>query len=468
MASPVFSGPFSVRDRHEYLALILTIIFALPVASAIGFVIHQAIGPPEIALFIVLTMLYTTLARGRLIGSSVMIHEAQYPRVFSIVRNACAKLEIPMPLMFVREDYFVPAAASGFGEPFALVLSSHWIEHFRDDELAFVIGRELGHIAAGHVRYLTLLSANGNENALVAFVFGAWLRSCDYTCDKVGLLVCGSVDAAARALAISSFHEFGRQVDMAQFAEQGREIAKDSMLRWGEWLAAEPYATNRIAALRRFFESPEYATLEKWFLRDAGEPPALPSQGEIRVVQTDCAYLGRRLWSIFIDAVVVSALVLALGGTESTSSSPPPNVSVTVAGIELTTNGKVNPHLTRPVTHNINIGNPIYRAIVGFLGDSFGRALVFLPIYLLVLVGFAGQSFGMMITGLRVVTTDFRPPGILRAIWRYVVGWFLGLPILLLMPFMRCVMIHDYFSGTRLIRVERILSRAATVPAPAP
>ena len=101
-----------------------------------------------------------------------------------------------MPLIFVREDNFVPAVALGLGQPYALVLSSHWIELFSDDELAFVIGRELGHIAAGHTRFHSLLSVNGNENPLISLIFGAWLRRCALTCDKVGLLCCGSLDAA--------------------------------------------------------------------------------------------------------------------------------------------------------------------------------------------------------------------------------------------------------------------------------
>ena len=96
------------------------------------------------ALFIVVAMLYVTLARGRLIGSSVMIHQEQYPRVFEIVKTACARLDIAMPLIFVREDNYVPVAALGFGEPYSLVLSTHWVEHFEDDELAFAIGRDWG------------------------------------------------------------------------------------------------------------------------------------------------------------------------------------------------------------------------------------------------------------------------------------------------------------------------------------
>ena len=120
----------------------------------------------------------------------------------------------------------MPVAALGFGEPYALVLSSHWIEVFEDDELAFMVGRELGHIAAGHTRFLSLLSVNGNENPLISLIFGAWLRRCTFTCDKVGLLCCGSLDAAIRAMGVAAFHEFGRKIDYQAFAEQHAEIAE--------------------------------------------------------------------------------------------------------------------------------------------------------------------------------------------------------------------------------------------------
>ena len=104
---------------------------ALPAALQIGFVLHESIGASQVALFIVIAMVYVTLARGRLLGSSVRMHQTQYPRVFTIVRQACAALDIPMPLIFAREDNNVPVVALGFGEPYALVLSSHWIETFR-------------------------------------------------------------------------------------------------------------------------------------------------------------------------------------------------------------------------------------------------------------------------------------------------------------------------------------------------
>jgi uncharacterized RDD family membrane protein YckC len=442
MASPLFTGPDSIRDPRERLAFILTLLFAFPIAALIGLVVHQTVGVSEVALFIVIAMLYVTLARGRLIGSSVMIHETQYPRVFAIVKSACARLDIAMPLIFVREDNYVPVAALGFGEPYSLVLSTHWIEHFEDDELAFAVGRELGHIAAGHTRFLSLLSVNGNENPIVSLIFGGWLRTCSHTCDKVGLLICGSLDAATRSIVIASFHSFGRHISTEQFAEQGREIASDGVLRLGEWLGGEPYATRRIADLRAFEGTPQFTTAQAWLARDIPEePPVLATTTSFRVTRADCAGIFRRSWSIAIDTV----LVLACVGVFAGASGHSPAVYF----------------LTDEDFHNIT-----HSKVLGELLTIFGRYTsmsTVLPtaIYLWLLVGIAGQSFGMMITGLRVVTIDFQPPGLVRSFWRYVIVAFLWPLILVWAPFSRRIMLHDRWSGTRLIRGERIMARAS-------
>jgi uncharacterized RDD family membrane protein YckC len=444
MASPLFIGPNSIRDRRERLAFVLTLVFAFPIAALIGLVIHEGIGPPTVALFIVIAMLYVTLARGRLIGSSVMIHEAQYPRVFEIVKSACAQLDIAMPLIFVREDNNVPVAALGFGEPYSLVLSTHWVEHFEDDELAFAVGRELGHIAAGHTRFLSLLSVNGNENPIISLIFGGWLRTCSHTCDKIGLLICGSLDAATRSIVIATFHSFGRHISTEQFTEQGREIASDGVLRLGEWLGGEPYATRRIAGLKSFWGSPKYEAARAWIERDVShEPPVLAAAASAHVTRADCAGLFRRMWSFVIDSTVVVAAVFVFADARG--------------------------HAPFALGYFISDKDLAKYATHSWFGDTAAAVaqyaasptLMITALYLFLLVGVAGQSFGMMITGLRVVRTDFKPPGIWRSLWRYLIGWLLWPFILCLSPFMPRLMLHDRWSGTRLIRAERIMARAA-------
>ncbi|HZY96957.1 MAG TPA: RDD family protein [Candidatus Cybelea sp.] len=503
----LFEGRSSLAEPSERFAFWATALCAFPAALLIGYALHESIGASQVALFIVIAMVYVTLARGRLLGSSVRVHERQYPRVFEIVKRACAALEIPMPFVFVREDNNVPAVALGFGEPYALVLSSHWIELFADDELAFMIGRELGHIAAGHTRFHSLLSVNGNENPLVSLIFGAWLRRCALTCDKVGLLCCGSVDAAIRAMGIAAFHAFGRKVDYEAFAQQHAEVQSDSVLRWGEWLSSEPYATRRIESLRVFTASQKYATAEAWFLRERSEePPTLAAPGTTTVATRDCAGWWRRFAAWGIDAVVVSAIITSFGGSVV---GHPGDRSVTVGPGD---NVTISEPTTRPGTaarsrRNYRWRNPLAPAQSGnapatsapspspadgaalgpvVLNDSgvgvklggntepisidsitefisaFVRRLGFFfwfPVYLAVLVIIAGQTFGMMIAGLRVVTTDFHKPSIARTIFRYLIVfavWWLIVPFSLVW---RRVLLHDRWTKTRVVKVERVVAR---------
>ena len=480
-ATSLFEGPRSLREPSERLAFWLTGLSAFPVALLIGYVLHESIGASQVALFIVLAMVYVTLARGRLLGSSVRVHEAQYPRAFAIVRRTCAALHIPVPLVFVREDNNVPVVALGFGEPYALVLSSHWIETFTDDELAFMIGRELGHVAAGHTRFHSLLSVNGNENPLIALIFGAWLRRCALTCDRVGLLCCGSLDAAIRAMGVAAFHEFGRRVDLDLFAEQHAEVQADSVLRWGEWLSSEPYATRRIASLRRFIQTPAYVDIRAALVRSSeGEPPELALPGESAVSVRDCSGWWRRFAACSVDVVLVSAMITSFGGHVAPVARDRPDailiapgtVDVSVPGLPSVAiraprkpKNAASPKAetdtdteTQTRSRVVGITVPsVFSSLWAFAG-GLGVAL-WLPLYLAFLVIVAGQTVGMMVAGLRVVTTDFRRPGIFRAIGRYTIVFLLWWLIVPLSFLRRRILLHDRWTKTRVVKVESIIAR---------
>lgn len=502
----LLDGPQSLREPSERVAFWATALLALPAALAIGYVLHESIGASQVALLIVVAMVYVTLARGRLLGTSVRIHQRQYARVSTIVRRACASLEIPMPLVFVREDNNVPVVALGFGEPYALVLSSHWVELFDDDELAFMIGRELGHIAAGHTRFQSLLSANGNENPVVGLIFGPWLRRSELTCDRIGLLCCGSIDAAIRAMGIAAFHAFGRQVDYERFSEQHEEIQADSVLRWGEWLSGEPYATRRIASLRRFASTQAYTRATAWFKEHRREePPALAAPGEAHVTTGDCAGWWRRFAAWSIDAIVVSAIITSFGGnvapgtqpangvvvapgkvnvnvpgfgniwvesdrrvatikTRSPASRSTPLVSATPAqskhrGVHWQWTNPLAPLPTAQKSISLDTLGDVVSEVIQALGFAF-----WFPVYLAALVILAGQTLGMMIVGLRVVTVDYRKPGVARTIARYAIAgilWWIVVPFSL---FWHRILLHDRWTKTRLVRVERVVARITGAP----
>ena len=421
-------------------------------------------------------MVFITFARGRLIGSSLLIHEAQNPEIFAIVKRQCAALGLPLPLVFVRQDPLVPAAAIGFGEPYSLVLSSEYLEELREDELSFVIGRQLGHIAAGHVRYQSLLSVNGNENALVSLIFGPWLRRCELTCDKVGLICCGSLDAASRAIAILALRGFGRQIDLRSFATQQASIGDDTVLKWGEWLGSEPYATRRIADLTAFAASAQYERYEEWFLRsEAVAPIPLPLPGSRRLDRGDLAGRGRRMLAAAIDVVVL----LAASSYFTPTGSHPTKIprSVVVNGLPNGANVQLGPLSVKipaekaaPAASSAPTPVPTASATAR-LQDAWNRTLEGVAtrslsfgfasfLYFTLLIAVVGQSFGMMIAGLRVSSLDLRRPSFGQALARGALIGMFHWPIALLAPFTTC-WFHDWMTKTRVVAGERLIARVA-------
>ncbi len=420
----LFRGKFSIRERFEWTILIVTLAFAPTIAFVIGRVWHEIIGVSSIGILIVVAMVYVTIARGALLGSCIMITKTQFPELFAVVERCSSILELPMPMVFVRDDIHVPVVAVGFGDPYSLIISSHWLDHFKEDELTFMIGRELGHIAGGHTRLTSILSVNGRENAIISVIFGAWLRRTEYTADRVGLLCCGTTQAAYRAIALCEFHLFARKVDLGAFAQQRAEIAQDSVLRLGEWLSSVPYATNRMERARLFHHAALYGY---WEERIVSQPAAGTAPAEHRadhVEKQDCASFGRRLAAIAIDLALVSAFG---------------NVVVTTVG-------------AHPSGLHVSTMGP---------GDNVSW-FEFLA-YNIILVAIAGQTFGMMIVSVRVTNLHFGRPGFLQVIWRYLIATPLFFLSVLWPGFWR-VELHDRASGTRLVGLERTLRQAALPP----
>jgi uncharacterized RDD family membrane protein YckC len=322
------------------------------------------------------------------------------------------------------------------------VLSAQYVEHFGEDELRFLIGRELGHIAAGHTRFTSLLSANGRETGVIALAFGAWLRRIDYTADRVGLLCCGSLDAAIRAIAVSTFGSIGRKVDLGAFAEQLRELNEEPSLRIAEWTASTPYSTNRIAALHRFARDPLYARWAQRFAENAAQAPVADAREAVY------ASFWRRATALVVDLAVIQAIVPAALAVQRTFT---PDPAATAALKELSADRDTPSWVAALVGH----------ASQGHVNISFGGNGILslaMSVYVILLVGLVGQTFGMMVADLRVVGANRDRIGIGRAIGRYVslvgslfaiVGWF---------SIFRRVQPYEKWSGTRLISGSAVRS----------
>jgi Zn-dependent protease with chaperone function len=430
----LFTGRESLRVRGERSTFVWTLL-TLPVTVVVlGWVLQHAITWQEIALLVVVAMVYVSFARGRLLGGGLRVHAGQFGHVYALVDDCARRLRMPTPHVFVRDDPFVPVVAIGIGEPYAVVLSAQHLEEFGEGELRFLIGRELGHIAAGHTRFTSLLSANGRETGVIALAFGAWLRRIDYTADRIGLLCCGSLEAAMRAIAVSTFGTVGHKVDLGAFAEQLKELHAEPSLRLAEWTASTPYATNRIAALHRFARDPLYAHWAQRFAENATAP--------IVTEEREAVYAGfwRRMTAFLVDCAVVQAIVPAAAAVQQQFTV------INAVPKQLATDPDVPPWLV---------------AVLGSLGNGhthvtvsgFNFTLTFaMSAYAVVLVALIGQTFGMMVSDLRVVGVNHASPvGLGRAIGRYVSLVCSLFAVVGLFAVFRRVQPYEQWSGTRLV-----------------
>ena len=447
MTETLFSGTHSLRVPGERRRLVLTLLFLPLSLGVVGFFFQNSITVHSLVLILIGAMLYVALGRGRFLGGGVRIGPGQFDHVYRIVEECSQLVGVVTPHVFLRDDPFVPIVGLGTGDPYALVFSSQFIEVFSDDELRFLIGRELAHVAAGHTKLTSLLSANGRENAVVAVAFGAWLRPIEYTADRVGLLCCGSLGAAFAAIATSTFHRVGRKIDMHAFAEQRRELDAEPSLRMGEWLSSTPYATNRIARLAAFARDPLF---QHWSGRFAERAAGAAVTAVVLADDDPRRFAGpwRRALALAVDFVVISAVV-------------PQSPGNTQQAVEKVTSGAVK--ISTSDVHQALSDASVPAGLRHFLewlstgswnitvaGDK-GLVWAALAVYVIVLVAFAGQTLGMMICDLRVVGDHRERIGLGRAFVRYaclvmsltfVVGFVTAL---------RRVQLFEKWSRTRLV-----------------
>jgi len=271
------------------------------------------------------------------LASAVRVGPTQFPGVHAAVQDAAAVLDLdPVPEVYVRSDPFVQASTVGMDRPF-VVLSTRTVELMDPDELRFVVGHELGHVASGHAVYGTMLYAVTalalrlswlpigvlGLRAIIA-ALEEWGRKAELSCDRAGLLVVQDPAVALQALMKLAGGAHLSEMNVNAFLEQAREHDAAADLRESvlKLLAVQgqshPFAAPRAAQLQRWAVGGEYAAvLAGDYARREDDPntsigaevrsatrsyadslrsSADPLAGLVRGVAGNAAAAGQRLW----------------------------------------------------------------------------------------------------------------------------------------------------------------------------
>lgn len=124
---------------------------------------------------------------GYLAGNAVKITKNQLPDIYNILEEQSRKLGLKeVPTMYILQSGgILNAFATHFFDRKYIVLYSDILEAAYEegkDAVEFIIGHELGHIKRNHMlKMLLVLPA-----IFVPFLFPAYSRACEYTCDNIG------------------------------------------------------------------------------------------------------------------------------------------------------------------------------------------------------------------------------------------------------------------------------------------
>jgi Zn-dependent protease with chaperone function len=235
-----------LRSPKEDSLVVLGVIFSASVWLFALLTIVPAIYALAFMLFVLIAQ---ALFLAHVRGNGVKISDRQLPDIYERCKAVAARLgmdKVPEIYLLQSDGALNAFATKLLSRRYVIVNSALLDACDTPGELDFVIGHEMGHLAAGHLgRNVWLLPFR-----LLPWVGAAYSRACEYTADRCGLHCAGSLDPALRGIAIlAGGGESSNRMDMQAFIAQRHETGGFWMAVY-ELLSSHPYLCKRAAALQ--------------------------------------------------------------------------------------------------------------------------------------------------------------------------------------------------------------------------
>jgi Zn-dependent protease with chaperone function len=173
-----------------------------------------------------------------LCASAVKVTERQCSRIYALLREACAILDVTEPNLFLSQTPIANAFALGRERPL-MMLQTGLVELLTEEELLGVIAHELGHIHCGHSIYrlmlflIDLASKAGGKAAGVGDLFSLsiqtalleWSRKAEFSADRAAILVTQNPEAVFSTLfkLTGGSPKVFEQMDRTEYLKQAEE-----------------------------------------------------------------------------------------------------------------------------------------------------------------------------------------------------------------------------------------------------
>lgn len=204
-----------------------------------------------IALFFLVS---SWLYRASAFGNMILLGPRQFPELYAMVVSGAQALGMdnpPKTFLYNSNGLFNAFARRLFGGRYVF-LTSALVEATDDEQVRFVIGHELGHHAAGHL--------NPWKNFIrfpavfVPFLYSAYSRAREYTCDRIGARLSHNPVASRGALQMlgCGCRRLNHAMNCEAFLEQEALVPPVSGFV-NEIFRSHPRLTRRVAAINEEF-----------------------------------------------------------------------------------------------------------------------------------------------------------------------------------------------------------------------
>jgi Zn-dependent protease with chaperone function len=218
--------------------------------------------------FVVLSFLLTRSQHKSLMRSVQRITPDNMPGLAQLTQKGIDRLQPGDVNVYMLHSRSLNAYTFGLTSPKVVVLYSSLLKVMDADELLFILGHELGHVALGHTWLNSLVGgmagipSSWSAGAIMAMAFLWWNRACEYSADRAGMLACGKPEKAVTALI--KLVAGPKASTQAGLERAYRWIDAEDDTFWGsvsETLGTHPMIIRRIEAIREYAGSAEYRRL---------------------------------------------------------------------------------------------------------------------------------------------------------------------------------------------------------------
>ncbi len=261
-------SPGEYRYPHELLTLTgsLLLVLLVIIVSATATLCTSVVF---IGAFAMLGYSATRSHHLALLRRARRVNEQETPGMAALAERCIERLQPGEVEIYVVHSEQMNAYTFGTSSPRVVVMYSELFRVMDEEELCFILGHELGHVALGHTRLNSLLGgmagipSSSSATAILTLAFLAWNRACEFSADRAGLLACGKPEKAITALIklVAGPQALSRQG--LELAYRQIDAQDDTFMgSLGEALGTHPMIIRRIEQIRQYAASPAYRRLQ--------------------------------------------------------------------------------------------------------------------------------------------------------------------------------------------------------------